>query len=302
MLETYLRFVVERHRVWEARQLGLPGPWTDDPILRSRKFTNVFRVLDPGSQFVFELAESDTPSRRDVLARCLLYRLTNAVPAWRHAQSELGRMPLAEDIGPDLLMLWQDYRASGQTVFNPAYIVYPGHPGKPGVSGSDKLTTVFNRVNSFLRSERAERFLGAESLAQQYTAIVSHPDLGEFTAMQVSTDVNYTWAGLQDVDAEDTFIQAGPGAIRGARRVNPAVTPRVMIESLTDMWRQRDDVPRVEVRPGVTRLPSLMDIQNTLCEFSKYARYLDRDDSTGRADYRLTHPGPQEEPTYPTHW
>ena len=48
----YRAFVIERHKIWERRQAGEPGPWTRDPILASRKFTNVFRVLDPGTQFV----------------------------------------------------------------------------------------------------------------------------------------------------------------------------------------------------------------------------------------------------------
>ena len=297
MLGTYLSFVRARHAIWEGRQLGIPGPWTADPILRSHKFTNVFRVLDPGSQYIFTITDNTEP--RDALARCLLYRLTNSIPAWEYARAELGRYPLAADFGPDLISIWQEWRARGETVFNPAYIVYPGHPGKPGVSGSDKITTVINRVNGWLASGRAEVFLSASTLEEQYTAIVSHPDLGEFTAMQVSTDFNYTAYGD---DLEDTFIKAGPGAIRGAKRVMPRAKAEDVIRAMYEQVRSEPWCPTLELPDGELRRPSLMDVQNTLCEFSKFARYLDRDDSAGRPVYRPAHPGAQPEPRYPIHW
>ncbi|MGO4984932.1 nucleotide kinase domain-containing protein [Collinsella sp. Sow4_E3] len=48
----YIQFVEERHYVWIRRQNGASAPWTDDPTLRRAKFTNVYRVLDAGSQFL----------------------------------------------------------------------------------------------------------------------------------------------------------------------------------------------------------------------------------------------------------
>ena len=65
MVELYQHMVRERHQIWLARQNGATYPWTSDPVLANRKFTNMFRVLDPGSQFVFDL-EEDNPL--DVLA------------------------------------------------------------------------------------------------------------------------------------------------------------------------------------------------------------------------------------------
>ncbi len=69
MIETYLSFCRERHKIWLKRQAGDPGPWTDDPILATRKFTNVFRILDPGTQFVVQelLPDANPPGRADAL-------------------------------------------------------------------------------------------------------------------------------------------------------------------------------------------------------------------------------------------
>lgn len=42
----FFAFARERHATYLRRQSGAPEPWTDDPILRKFRFTNVFRELD----------------------------------------------------------------------------------------------------------------------------------------------------------------------------------------------------------------------------------------------------------------
>jgi alpha-glutamyl/putrescinyl thymine pyrophosphorylase clade 1 len=79
---TFLEFVEERHRIWERRQAGSPQPWTDNPILASHKFTNVYRWLDPGSQFVIEELQDLELSPSDNLMRFFLYRHTGRVETW----------------------------------------------------------------------------------------------------------------------------------------------------------------------------------------------------------------------------
>ena len=48
MLKLYQDMVVERHKIWERRQNNEAPPWTEDPVLKNLKMTNMFRVLDPG--------------------------------------------------------------------------------------------------------------------------------------------------------------------------------------------------------------------------------------------------------------
>ena len=92
-MDDFLRFVVERHRIWEQRQAGAPQPWTDDPVLATRKFTNVFRVLDPGTQFLLtDLFEPDIDPR-DTLMRAFLYRHTGRVEIWELLGVMTGQYP-----------------------------------------------------------------------------------------------------------------------------------------------------------------------------------------------------------------
>jgi 5-hmdU DNA kinase-like protein len=58
VFESYWRFAVERQRIWQARVNRLPAPWTQDQILASYKFTNVFRVQDRVSQKCVQIADS----------------------------------------------------------------------------------------------------------------------------------------------------------------------------------------------------------------------------------------------------
>jgi hypothetical protein len=39
-------FMKERHAIWERKVAGQPKPWTQDPILQSYRFCNVYRELD----------------------------------------------------------------------------------------------------------------------------------------------------------------------------------------------------------------------------------------------------------------
>ncbi len=48
----FLTFALERYAILERRRSGQPFPWTDDPILRDHRFTNVFRDDDTVTQFI----------------------------------------------------------------------------------------------------------------------------------------------------------------------------------------------------------------------------------------------------------
>ena len=51
----YYSFVRERHSIYHRRSVQkLAPPWTKDPILQSKRFCNVFRHLDRGSQWIIE--------------------------------------------------------------------------------------------------------------------------------------------------------------------------------------------------------------------------------------------------------
>lgn len=294
-MNTYLDFVCERHYIWEQRQAGLPQPWTEDPILRGQKFTNVFRVLDPGSQFVFKLQDEDPLG---TLMRLFLYRHTGRVEAWDFVVRALWpSMGDVESIGNALMR----YRESGEKIFTSAYLVYP----QSAERGTDKLASIIDLTQRLIDNGSFTDFLMADSQVERFACLRRNKGVADFMSMQILTDWGYTKHA--DGDREDEFVIPGPGAVRGAALLDPTQPAQAVLRSCWQALRLEASCPElpVLVEPDgavvLNRLPSLMDVQNTLCEYSKYARYRAKGATTVR-DYRPAHPGVQDAPILPAHW
>lgn len=284
MLETYEQMVNERHQIWQRRQAQDPPPWTEDPILRNLKMTNMFRVLDPGSQFVLTDLLTDHPM--DFLARCVFYRITNLPKTWYAMRDQFGRYPVAKDFveyGHVLAEMLTRYRNAGNNIFSGAYIIIP-NPGQAG----DKMVDALGLVKFFVEN-KAEDFLFAETQEQRYHILKSTKGLGRFLAMQILTD----WGYAQEKNRENEFIVAGPGAARGAAHLNPDVSAETTIKDLA--FRIWWDDPIVQINGHGL---GLMNTQNTLCEFSKYVREMKSPRKV--TPYKPAHPGWQERPVLPT--
>lgn len=286
MMDTYLQFVEERHRIWELRQLGAPQPWTTDPTLATRKFTNVFRVLDPGSQFVFDLCHpAEDPTPKDVLFRLFLYRYTNEPATWRYLREYFDGYPIATYGAARLieaLHRWRDEQ--GQRVFSGAYVILP-QPNRPGDKVAQAVELAYRWVEN-----HADDFLAARSQVARFDILRREYGVGPFMAMQILTDWGYTPQCGEDREAE--FVVAGPGAIKGAKAVGWAGVPLTTIKVCHALVHTDIETPTL---PG-GRTPSFMDIQNTLCEFSKYVR------GPVARTYRPAHPGAQPDPILPEHF
>lgn len=285
MLDLYRGMVEERHKIWLARQNGLPQPWTADPVLANRKFTNMFRVLDPGSQFVFELHTPYDPMT--TIARLVFYRVTNLPRTWRALKAGFGSYPYAEDFVHQSAVLFNilnEYRAEGNRVFSGAYIIVP----EPG-SKNDKVGGALRLTRTFVQ-EKAVDFLAATTQDERFNILRSVNGLGKFLSMQILTD----WGYLQSVEPDPSFIVSGPGAIRGAALLDPALKPEDVIYNLAIDWLSH---PHVHL---MNRSLTVMDVQNTLCEFSKYAR--ERVTPRKKSPYKPSHPGPQPTPVLPAWW
>jgi hypothetical protein len=281
----FLGYVEERHRVWTARQVGAPQPWTDDPIIASRKFTNVFRLLDPGSQFVITDLFDEYLEAQDYLMRCFLYRHTNLPRAWRAFRAEAGRYPLIEDL-PRVRAFWHDYRARGERVFSGAYMIYP-QSSTPGTDKVDAILDLTTRL--FVDGVVAHEFVSAGSWEGAFQSLRRNKGVADFMSMQILTDFGYG----TDFHEND-FVVPGPGARKGASYLG--VSAETAIEWGFSVLAE---VPNPPVIFGKHR-PSRMDVQNCLCEFSKYARYQSK--PSKQAPYTPANLGVQLAPKQPPFW
>lgn len=287
-MQQYLAFVEARHNVWIERQVGAPAPWTSDPILASKKFTNVFRVLDPGSQFVFELKHDDQAT---TLLRLFLYRHTGRVDAWQYLEPILAEYPRLGNL-EEVLETWKFWRSYGNPVFTGAYLVYP----QSSSPGTDKLESIIRLTQRLFGPERlAEEFLQAPDMKSRFAALRRHKGVADFMSMQILTD----WGYLYPQD-ENEFIVPGPGCRKGIMTITDTPDQVGFLKFARAEVLMGDDVPMLSLPGGESRVPSIMDVQNTLCEFSKYVRYLSK--GTTAKPYIPAHPGQQPEPVLPAHW
>jgi hypothetical protein len=303
----FLDFVEARHEVFMRRQAGEPQPWTDNPIVATRKFTNVFRVLDYGSQFVLTDLIEDGLDPVDQLMRLFLYRHTGRVEAWQYAELAVGEYATRDNLS-ETLEAFKEYRGVGKVklknikpygvranragghqetvykraVFTNAYLVFP----QSQVPGTDKLESIFDLTERlFVQGNVGQRFLSADDQTERFETLRINKGVADFMSMQILTD----WGYLTEF-REDDFVIAGPGAKKGAAELGLAAPEAIK-------WA----VDNIRAR-GVQidgRLPSYMDAQNCLCEFSKYVRYLEK--PIPATAYTPAHPGPLNV-TLPRHW
>lgn len=90
--DAYWHFAAERQEIFERRRKRLPPPWTDDPVLLTNKFTNVYRASDRISQYLIRnviytptLFDAD-----DIVFRILLFKIFNKIETWELLTFTLG--------------------------------------------------------------------------------------------------------------------------------------------------------------------------------------------------------------------
>lgn len=291
-MDDFLFFTAERHRIWEKRQAGLAQPWTTDPILASKKFTSVFRILDPGTQFVLTDLFEPGLDPRDQLMRAFLYRHTGRVEAWQYLDVTTG-YPTVSSL-EDVRAALKDYRGAPQKrpVFTGAYLVFP----QSDVPGTDKLDSIVNLASRLFTPGSPDDVMPAwnraRTQAQRFAALRSNKGVGDFMAMQTLTD----WGYAQPDDLEDEFLVPGPGSIKGAAALFPGVRTMEVVRRVVQEVRALPDCPRLGYR-----VPSLMDIgSNLLCEYSKYARFAKQPLPT--KPYVPAHPELQPAPVLPSYY
>jgi hypothetical protein len=288
---SFFNFVEERHAVWVHRQTGDPQPWTNDPIIGTKKFTNVFRVLDHGSQFLLNVLKK-TLTKEDALFQSWLYRYTNLPDGWIRFAEHQGDWPAIDYLDEGYLeQVWTDHIRNGGQLFSGAYMINGGSSKRPGVPKHLALLELTEK--EFL--PMIPGFFEQESLKDRVAYLSKIPFCSSFMAQQICTDFGY-W---DPTFHENDYVALGPGALKGCREIDPETKPEATFAWFFEQVLSSDWCPSVQVDADTIRFLSKMDVQNCFCEFSKYARY-DRKPSSSPTLFSPTHP--TLEPVYPKHW
>lgn len=250
--DTLWYWMRERHRIYERRHAGQPKPWTDDPILQSYKFVNVFRRLDTGTKWLLDnfLIPHQLEAESLLVHNICWYRCFN----WYETGAAIGWN--TDWLRGEIYNKLKD-RAK---VFTGAYIIHSELGMSKLLSMIDVAGELFNHRHDISGVARESR-----SLEATFNYLQLHKHIGPFMAYQMVLDMMYTKV-LRDADDRYGWACVGPGAKRGLMRLQMPYGYRTGVKSMLELTQ--------EARTALGNFPpvDIHDIEFSLCELDKYMR------------------------------
>lgn len=259
--EPFVAFVLERHRIHQRRAMGEAGPWTKDKILAEFRFCNVYRELDRVTQWISKNWREPFHDEEDLWFAMVVARLVNHPPTLAEL-SLPGRWNKKQ-----FLNVMHGRQAAGEKTFGSAYIVSTN-----GQSMDKALYLAQSVLDPLWDLRKSFRPKEGERLSVYHTRLMQAQGMGSFMAAQIIADMKYVYPLL---DARDwwTFAASGPGSRRGMSYLMN-FDPRMHWKE--HEWRDALKELLTLVRPHIAEagFPRIhgQDLQNCLCEYSKYRR------------------------------
>jgi hypothetical protein len=304
VFDTYWHFAAERQEVYLRRVSGQEGPWTEDSVLNTYKFTNAYRAADRVSQYLIrEVIYRDAFDARDTAFRVLLFKLFNKIETWQLLQRHFPKLSIRSfDVRQFDAVLSKALRA-GTRIYSAAYIM-PNAPREH--EGSFKHRTHLDLLQRVITDGTLDRVLESGSMKDAYELLLAIPSFGTFLAYQFVIDLNYA---PHFQFSENDFVQAGPGALNGLKKCFTSLGDYSTADAIA--WVTDRQVEEFAAR-GIAfknlwgRALHLVDCQNLFCEVDKYARVAHPEFSvlTGRAriKQRFSPTGTYPTPFFPPKW
>lgn len=268
VFDTYWRFAAERQAAFLRRVEGLPWPWTDDPVIRAYRFTNVYRAADRVSQYLIRhVLYEGLQSEEEVFFRALLFKLFNRIQTWELLESAVAPITWAAFDHERYSRVLDASMDSGKSLYSAAYIM-----PSPSFGDCRKHRNHLHLLEHMMRDGAPRRVAKAASLAEVFGVLRSYPSIGEFLAYQFAIDLNYS--DMIDF-SESEFVVAGPGARSGIRkcfRNQAGYSDADVIRAVRDAWEGEFSRRGLVFRTLWGRPLQLIDCQNLFCEVDKYAR------------------------------
>lgn len=258
MLDEYIRFITERELIRQRRVRGYEAPWTDDPVLRRGYFCNVRREDDRVTRWITDnwvLPNRDDP---DLWFAMTVARNIN-LPA---TLEELG-YPVPWD--PEKFVSVMRRRKEAQEKqYNGAYMIRASktHGQLKAIYQADKQFTPAWEDRVRLRPREGD------TLEAYFNVLIPEHGYGHFLAGQVIADTKQV-GPLKNAEDWMTWCAPGPGSQQGLNAL--------LGQDLKIIWKRpaflaavNELQDYVNSRWDLTEKLCAQNIQNTLCEWSKY--------------------------------
>lgn len=268
----FWKFAAERQSAFENRVAGEQWPWSDDRIIQTFKFCNVYRAADRVSQFMIRDVcyhwEQNTPADR--IFQIFAFRTFSKIETWQAVRESIGRNPTLVDLADGTFSEALEYaKVKNGGLYTGAFILCATDAFGKQLKHLNHVE-LFKRM--FLEDQVSAKILEAASLKDIYDLLHQYPLMGDFMSYQIAIDLNYS----EHVNfSENDFTQAGPGALRGIKKCFESLGDYSPAEVIQWMVEHQDEE---FARYGLPfaglwgRKLHAIDCQNVFCETDKYCR------------------------------
>ena len=247
-IEWLWHWIRTRENVRILKESGALGPWCNDPIISNNHFCNVRREDDRGTKEIRRVVVESGWPLEDLPWIYTMARMFNHPPT---VDISL-RLIRFKTFNMDWVMELKARAANGEKLFNTAYVV----------STCGKSMNKVDYVADVVHSVR-HMIVPRNSLEAAHAKLMTVDGLGSFLAGQVVADLKND---RYLADAEDWFSWAcmGPGSKKGMDYIYGGGTNHSNF--MDRLIRVRGSMPSDIKAMNIHN----QDLQNCLCEFSKY--------------------------------
>lgn len=263
-----LAYMKARHQIYLRRDEGIAKPWTQDPILQSYRFCNVYRELDTVTIWVREHIREPYADHPNLWFMLCMARQIN-LPETLQEIMDAGAWPVNGYNWKRVRRIMLKRQARGDKLYTGAYMLN-AHGTKP-TDPKDKaffttrlvLDSVWKNRGSVLTAMKTK------SLENTSKVLATHHGWAGFTSAQAIADIKYTTQLESAIDWWD-WAAPGPGSIRGLNIIMGRETETKLPAS---EWLAEVNTLRKKINDAWPHEPlHAQDMQNCLCEYFKYKR------------------------------
>lgn len=283
-IQAFFEFVYDRQKIWHLRNIEKKtAPWSDDEILRTYKFCNVYRELDGGTLALTKYLSLEL-SAEQKLFNIIAYRFFNRRDT---IETLFGGLLNPQNFDFKVYEKRFDALKEKESIFSNAYLI-SSHPYKPAYRPKDKHVQVLLMLDD-LKDKLSEIIAKLRKVSATEGLAVIEDKVkmaGPFLSGQILLDATYS-GNIVSYTAND-FLIVGPGALWGLKIIfDKPLSKKEADKKCRYLYSvQREEFAKLkecrnkdwmqvrwqnEAYCGGEYL-ALHDIQNSLCEFRKYWR------------------------------
>ena len=262
-LRLFFSTMYERQIIWKRRFIENKNrPWTNNPILRDSKFTNVYRELDRNSQWLIKnIILDDKLSLKNLIWKMMVFRFFNNPETFMFEPKQIVTEPSLFPVKvknnlisskkwrngiPDFEEYNEDefsefitgIRSTGKNPYTSAYLINSmATPGKPRDYCYTHLVipTLHSKIPELIKvvltAKEPEDVINYLKTLPSVADFIAHEFYQDFTYISRYTDRKFMKFNQND------YTNVGPGASMGIRLIFPSLSTREQKKGIYELRR-----------------------------------------------------------------